>query len=410
MENRALGPTVATEAIKLLYVNRVINYQDGSGVHGSAFFHAFAKQADIITYPHAKQIADIPWHRTLRIPRIKGVSIDHLFPTPFEAILAIREMVRSLRDHQHIKQMANDWQPDWFLVRQQGVDFVATLLANRGAIPVALEVNAPLALEVKTERPSGLLDIYSRSEKMAWRKSQAIFVVSNVLRDILADAGVFRDKIIVNPNGVDEVFFDPDRITPQEARAGLHLPSSVRAIGFVGSLRPWHGLDNLMAAFDQLLATNYDANLFIVGDGPERKKIERWIAQNGLTNRVVIAGHVAHKDLPAWISAMDVCVAPYPPLDPFYFSPLKVLEYMAMAKPIVGSGIGQVSELLNGGAGFLVTPGNIHELYAALKYVLEHPDSGELAGRKAREKILKSYTWTHNARRVEQILTSFNLE
>lgn len=404
VEISSIGASMDAESLRLLYVSRVINYQDGSGVHGRSFVDAFASQANIMTFPQMTPFADIPWHLSPRLPIILGKPIHHWIPTPFETMVFVRDLQRSLRDFRRIKHLRHDWKPNAILVRQQGVDFVAALLAKDESILVALEVNAPLALEVRRERPSGWLDIYRRSEEWAWHHAHSIFVVSNELKNILVDAGVPQEKIHINPNGVNEHDFDPSVLIAEEAKLRLGLPVSVPIIGFTGSFRSWHGLENLLAAFVQLVSANHDVSLLLVGDGPQRMNIEAWIDKNNLSAKVFITGHVPHKDLPIYISAMDICVAPYPDLNPFYFSPLKIIEFMAMAKPIVASDIGQISELLSDEAGFLVSPGNVQELYTMLEDLLEHPVIGVLAGKKAREKVLASYTWQHNARRVTDVL------
>lgn len=399
-----------TETLRLLYINRVINYQDGSGVHGRSFVDAFAAQGEITTFPPIAQHADIPWHRPVKLPSILGKPINHWVPTPFEVMLLARELRRSLRDYRQIQRVIGDWRPQALMVRQQGVDFVAALLARQLSLPVVLEVNTPLWIEVSRERPSGWLDIYRRSEEWAWRSSSAIFVVSSVLKEMLVDVGIAKEKVHVNPNGVNEKLFDPALYDPEESRQRLGLPGSVPIIGFTGSLRPWHGIQGLLEAFNQLVLSGRDVYLLLVGDGPEKENTNRWLAEHGLSNCTCVVGHAPHSDLPMYISAMSICVAPYPLVQPFYFSPLKVIEYMAMGKPIVASRIGQVTELLGSGSGFLVSPGDVQDLVTTLGYVLAHPDEGRQVGAQAREKVLGFYTWSHNAQRVFDVLKHLSPE
>ena len=89
-----------------------------------------------------------------------------------------------------------------------------------------------------------------------------------------------------------------------------------------------------------------DARLLIVGDGPERKRIETSIAQRGFADRVELTGAVPHEQVPGLLTRMDVATAPYLPRDNFYFSPMKVYEYMAAGVTVIASGTGQMLDAI----------------------------------------------------------------
>jgi glycosyltransferase involved in cell wall biosynthesis len=91
---------------------------------------------------------------------------------------------------------------------------------------------------------------------------------------------------------------------------------------------------------------------------------------------------------------MDVAVAPYPPQADFYFSPLKVYEYMAAGLPVVASQIGQLAALIqNGINGFLCPPGDAISLSAMLEQLWWQPEWRAELGRAARATVLETYTW-----------------
>jgi glycosyltransferase involved in cell wall biosynthesis len=98
---------------------------------------------------------------------------------------------------------------------------------------------------------------------------------------------------------------------------------------------------------------------------------------------------------------MDVAVAPYPPRSPFYFSPLKVYEYMAAGLPIVASRIGQLEELLDSGdCGVLCAPGDPAALAEALAALRRDPARRRRLGEMARAKVRRESTWDAVVHRI----------
>src|SRR5260370_15507596 len=216
-----------------------------------------------------------------------------------------------------------------------------------------LEVNAPLIEEQAEHR--GLVD-RAGAQRVAEQVLGAATVILAVSEEVAAYVARFpgtRNKIQVVPNGVS-----PNRFWAGLART-LPRPAGAFTVGFVGTLKPWHGLSILVEAFARLRQRHPEARLLIVGDGPERDRLVADLAAVGLTEAVHLAGAVDASAVPGWLASMDVGVAPYPPLAQFYFSPLKVYEYMAAGLPVVASRIGQLTNLIDEGrSALLVTPGD----------------------------------------------------
>ena len=114
-------------------------------------------------------------------------------------------------------------------------------------------------------------------------------------------------------------------------------------------------------------------------------------------------GALAHHDVPAFLAALDVAVAPYPDLPGFFYSPLKVYEYLAAGVPVVASGIGQISDLV-GPWGRLVTAGSTKDLAAAIRATLDDPAAHTRAA-EARAWTLANHSWDKRAERLTLILT-----
>src|SRR6266702_784702 len=230
-----------------------------------------------------------------------------------------------------------------------------------------------------------------RIRRLCWRSTLRSLKSK---RSIVTFPGA-RNKIHVVPNGVS-----PRRFSPGLAPALPRLAGAF-TVGFVGTLKPWHGLSILVEAFAQLRRRHPQTRLLIVGDGPERDRLVADLAAAGLTEAVHLAGAVDASAVPGWLASMDVGVAPYPPLAHFYFSPLRVYEYMAAGLPVVASRIGQLKSLIEEGRnGLLVTTGDAAGLAAALERLHSDPKLRARLGQAARTTVLKQYTWDAVAQRV----------
>ncbi|HYV25929.1 MAG TPA: glycosyltransferase family 4 protein [Candidatus Eisenbacteria bacterium] len=274
--------------------------------------------------------------------------------------------------------------------------FAGMHYARLAGIPGFLEVNAPLIAEQAEHR--GLVD-RAGAERVAekvFADATALVAVSTEIKTYLENFPSARGRIHTIPNGVN----------PNRFRGGLR-PARFASmdeftVGFVGTLKSWHGLMTLAEAFAVLRRNDAGLRLLLVGDGPERDTFVNRVAELGVSEAVRLTGTVDPEEIPGLLASMDVAVAPYPRLPQFYFSPIKVYEYMAAGLPVIASRIGQLEELIEHGVtGWLVPPGDAPALAAALKDVRYAPVSvRERVGAAARSQVLKHHTWDAAARRI----------
>ncbi|MFQ4142303.1 glycosyltransferase family 4 protein [Chlorogloeopsis sp. ULAP02] len=271
--------------------------------------------------------------------------------------------------------------------------FTALQYARTQGIPAVLEVNAPLIEEQATHRS---LTHRQEAEAVARRVFSAatvIIAVSEGVADYLQRYPQTQGKVHIIPNGVNPDRF-PVHLPPT-------LPSNNFTIGFVGTMKPWHGLPTLVDAFAQLHDRHPHTRLLIVGDGPERSQLEANLIDSGIRDAVQFTGKVPPADVPGLLASMDVAVAPYPHHQNFYFSPLKVYEYMAAGLPVVASRIGQLQALINDGVnGILYEPGNSQQLTNCLDHLWQHPWLRTQLGQNARATVLRSHTWEEAVQRI----------
>jgi glycosyltransferase involved in cell wall biosynthesis len=261
--------------------------------------------------------------------------------------------------------------------------------ARRVELPHVLEVNAPLCEEARQFRTLPHPQEAFEVERRVCRETDHVFANSEATKAHLVDIGVSPARLTVVPNGVDARKFT-DR--PQRAAGGIFR------IGFLGSLKPWHGIDVLLEAFTHALASRPDLRLEIVGGGPGAEQL----AAAALPPDAFLShGPLPHRTAIDVMSQWDVGVAPFLPLPRFYFSPLKVVEYMAAGVCPVASDLGQLRTLLGRGKrGVLVEPGNAGALAEAILRLAADRQAAAELGARARAYALRSLTWQKNAERA----------
>jgi glycosyltransferase involved in cell wall biosynthesis len=274
----------------------------------------------------------------------------------------------------------------------------AALVKDATGAPLVLEVNAPLIDEQRAHR---VLADEARARSDTRQILAAADVVACVSRNVANWVNALTDgtesgKTMVCPNGVNTA-----RIVPADRLPADHDPAGF-SIGFVGTLKPWHGVDVLLRAASAAAASRPGSlpwRLVIAGAGPEQEALHALAADLGGSGDLEIqfTGAVAPEDMPRVLQGFDVAVAPYPQADAVdqYFSPLKVYEYLAAGLAVVASSIGQIPAILTDGrTGLLVPPGDDDALGAALLRLAADPVLRRRLGAAARVDAVAHHDWT----------------
>jgi glycosyltransferase involved in cell wall biosynthesis len=235
-----------------------------------------------------------------------------------------------------------------------------TATRNRG-VPLMLEVNAPLAEEATRYRGRDDPSAEER-EHRTLRQADRIQVVSGALLCyVRAVAPGVPSRWI--PNGADVA-----RLRAAAPAAPPELAGRT-VVGFVGSMKPWHGVEQLLDAFARVRGGHPEAMLVLVGAGPREAEVIERASRADLRGGVLHAGHTPHAEIPSLIARFDVAVAPYLPLERFYFHPLKVVEYLAAGRAVIYADQGDLRELVgSGGVGY--APGSVKQLADRLALML----------------------------------------
>ena len=287
-------------------------------------------------------------------------------------------------------------------------------LAERRRIPFVVEYNgSEIWMSRHWGSPLEHEALSSRIERLNLDAADLIVVVSRAMADELAVRGVPRGKILVNPNGVEPDVYSPD-VDGSAVREQLGLRDKT-VIGFIGTFGPWHGAEVLAEAFGRLMERRPDlrqrVRLLMIGDGVRMPDVRAAIARHSVEDACVLAGLVPQADGPRYLAACDILASPHVPNadgTPFFGSPTKLFEYMAMGKGIVASDLDQIGEVLSppehGPAAVMVTPGDVDALATGLAALVDDPLRREALGRAARALALERHTWrAHTARIVDAL-------
>ena len=273
--------------------------------------------------------------------------------------------------------------------------FAAMEYARAVGIPALLEVNAPLIEEQTAVRRLIDLDHAREAAERSFHAADALIAVSSQVADYLEEWPAAHGRVHVVMNGVDV-----NRVRPGGSAVRRRANDRFR-IGFVGTLKPWHGLDVLVDAFARIHRSSPQSQLLVVGTGPEGPALVTDLLQRGLLGATELTGAVARDLVPALLASMDVAVAPARSGEHYYFSPLKIFEYMAAGLPIVAARIGQIAEIIEHEVnGLLCEPGDGMDMALAIDRLRRDPALGARLGAAARETVVKSHTWAHTVDRI----------
>jgi glycosyltransferase involved in cell wall biosynthesis len=259
-------------------------------------------------------------------------------------------------------------------------------------IPILLEVNSPLYEEREEYGGIALKRLARWSEYYAWRNADVVLPVTHVLAEFIKRAGVPDKRISVIPNGVDTSRFNPALFTER-----LPELKGKCVIGFVGFCREWHHLDKVMSSLSSLKRD--DIIFLLVGDGPVLSDLKELAKELKFEKQFISTGLVSRKEMPYWISQIDIALQPA--VTP-WASPLKLLEYLAMGKAVLADDSANIKELLTDDYNaVLFESGNLDDMSNKLvELVVDSKRVFELSKNSAKSISDNSLTWRSNAEKI----------
>ena len=226
-------------------------------------------------------------------------------------------------------------------------------------------------------------------------RASLVTAVSDAAAEMAFRAGADPFRTVVVPNAVDLDELDAELEDLSSGRNGAG-----DLLGWAGSFGPWHGAEVAVHALTKLPP---DTKLRMIGDGNERAACLEAAVTLGVVDRVEMTGALPRGEALRRLAECDLLLSPHTPLrdQPFFGSPTKIFEYMALGKPIVVSRLGQLGELFEDGVtARMVTPGDVDELADAVMEILESPDRGLALGNAARCVAERLHSWDNRAETI----------
>jgi glycosyltransferase involved in cell wall biosynthesis len=296
-----------------------------------------------------------------------------------------------------------DFGPSVIYQRHSVLSLSGLALARKLGLPLVLEVNGSEVWARKTWSRLHLERLAVAMEGAAFRGADRVVAVSEELAAIVIAAGADPARVVVNPNGVDLEAYAPGT-SGAAVRAALGIPAGAVVCVFLGTFTRWHGVLFLAENLPALLARHPELRFLWIGDGDLRPEVERRLGEAGAAGRVHFTGLLPPARVPEHLFACDLAVSPHLPLEdgsPFFFSPVKLFEYMAAGRPVVASRLGQNARVVaDGETGILYPPGDGAAFREAVSRLVEDPGLRLRMGRRARAAAEANHTWEANVRRA----------
>jgi alpha-maltose-1-phosphate synthase len=315
---------------------------------------------------------------------------------------ANRPQLRLLRTRA-VRTLALQVRPDVVIERYHNFGGEGVLAARTIQARVVLEVNAPIVDHEGSRKAlvDRALVVQPMKHWRTWQVEHADLIVTPTAAILPSD--VPPTRIVELEWGADTERFRRDVAAPLWTRE----PDTIVCM-FAGAFRAWHGAIQLVDAIHLLHARGLITfRAVLVGDGPERSAAER--AADG-SPAIVFAGSVPHARMPAALASADIGVAPFDVARhsalalEFYWSPLKIFEYMASSLPVVAPAIPRLQRLVaNGIEGVLYEPATSEALADALT-TLQDPTRRSSMGAAARDRAAREYSWKAHCRALDAAL------
>lgn len=359
-------------------------------------------QVDMFTRKVSVEQEDIVWHSpNCRTIRLKAGNVDFV---PRDNIFGhLPEFVDNFLKFQKENGIiyplihTNYWLSSWVgmqLRKKQGSQLVHTY-HSLGAVKYNTVKTIPLIASTR-------LGV----EKQILETAQTIVATSPQEQEHMRTLVSKKGNIDIIPCGTDIESFGC--VKRKSARAELGINPETKLIMYVGRFDPRKGIETLVRAVrESKLFGSEDLKLFICGgsrpghsDGDERDRIEKIVAELGMTEMTEFPGRVSQDDLPSYYAAADVCVVPshYEPFG------LVAIEAMASFTPVVASDVGGLQfTVVNEETGLLAPPQDVPAFANAIDRILIDPAWREELGQAARKRVEDKFSWNGVATQLTEL-------
>lgn len=300
--------------------------------------------------------------------------------------------------------------PYFFYTRHSATSFVAGMVARLIGKPCLVEINDIVLDKLEFTQASRLKLQWVRLYHYAnVRLAHLLLPVTKEIGEwLIQEYELPEKKVTVVPNGVNINRFSPK--PRNEARKRYNIPLNSRVILSLGSLFPWAGIETLIASASKVLG-KFPDSLFVIGSGEEPfvSGLKDLVNRSGLKEKFLFFGFVPWDEASWFISTSDICVAP------FIFkktrsgiSSLRVFSYLSCARPVIGSDIRGLGDMLeNEGMGVSFPMGDSKAMAEAIIELLSDINRLSEMGERSRSYIIKNHSWEEIVNKIESAPISF---
>lgn len=275
----------------------------------------------------------------------------------------------------------------WCRARRLAIVQATGLPTNLFALPAAAMARVPVRLGARREINANRAAFHIALQRAAYVCATAIVANSHAAAARLRREGVSAARIAVVPNGLD-----------LEPFAAPRIPRAPSTVIVVANLRPEKQHDVLIDAAAELLPRFPAARFEIVGDGPERSRLEAYAAARGIVHACAFLGH--RSDVPGLLAAADIFVLP----SRSEGSPNAVLEAMAAGSAVVASDLPAIREVVDHGVnGLLAPPGDAHALATAIGSLMADAALVNRVGACARATVSARFSFDRMVAAFERV-------
>jgi glycosyltransferase involved in cell wall biosynthesis len=214
---------------------------------------------------------------------------------------------------------------------------------------------------------------------------------------LVREVGLDPSRVECLPTGVDFSRFSPD--AQSTVREELGLADSIPLVGMIAVLRSWKGHADFIQAARLVLEKKPETHFIIAGGGPGRDYVLELITEANLDKKISFLGY--REDIPEILAALSMLVLPSIAHEGI---PQVILQAQAMGKPVIGSNIGGIPDVVEDGVtGLLVPPQNPQQLANAIVKIIDNPAKARQMALAARQRARSNHSLDAMGTRLEEL-------
>ncbi len=311
----------------------------------------------------------------------------------------IAEMVTNIPAWRLVNKSIKEFQPDFIYERYSNYGIAASYAAKKNSIPIILEANVPYYEYKKEWEKVYFPGLLKWTERKVFESVSHIVVVSTTLKKSVLKYGISENRITVMPNGVNAELFYP--LGLKDKYKNKHQIHSEIVLGFIGAVRRWHKMDQLIKTLHEIGLDQYNAKMLIIGECSFMDELKEYAKSLGEENNILFLGRLPHDKMPEYLEMIDIAISPFAVK---HSSPMKILEYMAMGKCVIAPDMENIRDIIKPDqTGLLFKPDDPIELKNKLLLSLNDPALRSNIAKAGCDDVVTHFSWMKNAKWVIEL-------